>query len=128
MFYSIKSNEDINSFYDKTNALHDGYIIGVHFENNGISRTENGHSFNPEKTKLTLKILVTSIWDAIVEIEFENLMEWQIKDNQWDMTDTTVMFDESSWIIWSDDVYIDMDELKKGSYVIAKSMKWRIVE
>lgn len=33
-------------------------------------------------------------------------------ENILDMTDTTVMFDERNWIIWSDDVYINMDELK----------------
>lgn len=49
-------------------------------------------------------------------------------ENISDMTDTTVMFDERNWIIWSDDVYINMDELKNGSYAIAKSMKWRIIE
>jgi hypothetical protein len=61
-------------------------------------------------------------------LEFENLLEWQIKDNQWDMTDTTVMFDDHNWIIWSDDVYINMEEVKKGSYAIAESMRWRITE
>ena len=63
-----------------------------------------------------------------MEIEFENLSEWQIKDNQWDITDTTVMFDKQHRIIWSDDAYISMDELKEGSYAIAGSMKWRTVE
>ena len=81
-----------------------------------------------KQTRLVVKIFVTSIGDAVVELEFENLLEWQIKDNQWDMTDTTVMFDDHNWIIWSDDVYINMEEVKKGSYVIAKSMKWRIAE
>lgn len=128
MFNSIKVNEDIKDFLDKTNSLHDGYIIGVQYTNNGITKIENGHNFNPQQTKLTLQILVTSICDTIVEIEFENLLEWQIKDNQWDITDTTIIFNEQNRIVWSDDVYINMDELRKGSYAIAKSMKWRIVQ
>ena len=128
MYNSIKSSEDIQYFLENVNSLHDGYIIGVQYVNNGISKTEHGHSFNLEQTKLVVKILVTSICDAVVELEFENLLEWQIKDDQWDMTDTTVMFDDHNWIIWSDDVYINMEEVKKGSYVIAKSMKWRIAE
>ena len=128
MYNSIKSSEDIQYFLENVNSLHDGYIIGVQYVNNGISKTEHGHSFNLEQTKLVVKILVTSICDAVVELEFENLLEWQIKDNQWDMTDTTVMFDDHNWIIWSDDVYINMEEVKKGSYVIAESMKWRIAE
>ncbi len=128
MYNSINSSEDIQYFLEKVNSLHDGYIIGVQYANNGISKIECGHSFSPEQTKLVVKILVTSICDAVVELEFENLLEWQIKDNQWDMTDTTVMFDDNKRIIWSDDVYINMEEIKKGSYVIAKSMKWRISE
>lgn len=128
LYYSIKSNEDIQYFLENTNSLHDGYIIGVQYANNGISKIEYGHSFSPEQTKLVVKILVTSICDAVVELEFENLLEWQIKDNQWDMTDTTIMFDDKNWIIWSDDAYVTMEEVKKGSYVIAKSMRWRIAE
>jgi hypothetical protein len=128
MYKSIKSNEDIQYFLEKTNSLHDGYIIGVRYENNGISTTESGYRFSPEQTKLVIKILVTSICDTIVELEFENLKEWQIKDKQWDMTDTAIIFDDHNWIIWSDDVYINIEEVKKGSYAIAKSMRWRIVE
>ena len=44
------------------------------------------------------------------------------------MTDTTVMFDDHNRIVWSDDVYINMEEVKKGSYAIAMSMRWRIAE
>ena len=128
MYNSIKSNEDIQYFLKNVNSLHDGYIIEVQYVNNGISKIEHGHSFNPGQTKLVVKILVTSIGDTVVELEFENLFEWQVKDNQWDMTDTTVMFDDHNRIVWSDDVYINMEEVKKGSYAIAKSMRWRITE
>jgi len=128
MFNEIKTNKDIEVFLEKTNYLHDGYIIDVRYTHNGISKIENGHYFEPDKTKLILKILVTSIWDAVVEIEFESLFEWQIKDNQGDILHTSVAFDEQNRIIWSDDAYINMDEVKKGSYAIASSMKWRIAE
>lgn len=131
MFYSIKSSEDIKFFREKTNALHDGYIIGVQYANKGISRVGDAHYFSPEQTKLILQILVTSMLDTIVEIEFENLLEWQIKDNQRDIRDifdASIVLDDHNWIIWSDDVYINMEEVKKGSYAFAKSMKWRIVE
>ena len=90
--------------------------------------TEDGYTFNPEQTKLVLQILVTSICDVVVEIVFENLLEWQVKDNQWDITDTSVIFNEQNWIIWLDDFFADMETTKKGTYVIAKSMKWRIIE
>ena len=128
MFNEIKTNDDIKLFLERSNSLHDGYIIGVRYTNCGISRVENGHSFNPEQTKLVLQILVTSICDAVVEIEFENLLEWQIKDNQWDITDTSVIFNEQNWIVWSDDFFVNMEQTKKGSYAIAQTMKWRIIE
>ena len=100
----------------------------MHYANNGISIDGDTYHFNPEQTYLTLQILVTSICDTIIEIEFEYLKEWQIKDNQWDITDTTVFLDKDNWILWSDDVYVNQDELKNSSYVIAKAMKWRVVE
>ena len=128
MFTSIKTTEDIKNFLDKTNSLHDGYIISVKYANNGIKKIENASYLNPEQTKLIIQIMVTSICDTIVEIEFENLLEWQIKDNQFEITDTSIIFNKQNCIVWADDVYLNMDELKKGSYVIAKSMKWRIIE
>ena len=128
MYNEIKTIKDIEFFLDKTNSLHDGYIINVHYANNGISIDGSTYYFNPEQTKLTLQILVTSICDTIIEIEFECLKEWQIKDNQGDITDTTVFLDKDNWILWSDDVYVNQDELKNSSYVIAKAMKWRVIE
>ena len=126
MFNIIKTKKDVENFLDKTNALHDGYIIGVQYTNGGITKLEYGHHFNPEQTKLIIQVLVTSIFDTIVEIEFENLLEWQIRDNQWDITDSSIIFDENGSIIWLDDVYTTAEEIKKGSYVIAKTMQWRI--
>ena len=128
MYHEIKSNDDIRCFYEETNSLHDGYIIGIQYEHNGISKIPHGHHFDFEQTNLVLKILVTSISDAVVELVFDGLYEWKIEDNQWDMTDTTVMLDDHNRIIWSDHVYINMAEVVKGTYVIAKSMRWRIAE
>ena len=128
-FYSIISSEDINFFLEKTNALHDGYFIRVQYVNDAITNIdENGHYINPDAKKLILRILVTSIYNSIVEIEFDGVVEWKIIDNQMDITDTSIIFDEKNHIVWSDDCFINMTELKQGSYVIANSMKWRIVE
>ena len=130
MFQSIKNKRDVRNFLDKTNALHDGYIIGVQYMNDAIMHTDSGGRFiEPDKTKLVLRVLVTSMDDIIVEIEFEALSEWQIKDKvyQKEITDTEVFFMDGM-IAWSDDFYDDPLEFKEGSYVIAKSMKWRIVE
>ena len=128
MFHSIKSIKDINHFLDKTNSLHDGYIVGVTYTNNGISKIEGGHYFEPGKTRLILQILVTSIWDTVVEIEFDNLLEWQIKDRHWDIIGVSVFFNNKNLIVWMDDIYTDEEEMKKGSYVIAESMKWQITK
>ena len=128
MLRSIKNIKDINIFLEETNSLHDGYVVNVRYNNDGISKIEGGHYFEPSKTKLVLQILVTSIWDAVVEIEFENLLEWQIKDNQSDIFDVSVFFNENNLIVWMDDTYISAEEMKKGSYVIAESMKWRIIK
>ena len=128
MFNIIKTKKDIENFLDKTNALHDGYIIGVQYVNGGITKLDYGHHFNPEQTKLTIQVLVTSIYDTIVELEFENLLEWQIKDNHSDILDVSVFFNEENLIVWMDDIYTSAEDMKKGSYVIAESMKWRIAK
>ena len=128
MFKAIRTAADIAEFLDSTNGLHDGYIIGVQYANNGITSIPHGHLFDYLKTKLTLQILVTSMDDTLVELEFEGLWEWQIKENENDIIVTTLMFDKKNRIIWSDDQFINMAELKNGSYAIAQSMKWRFVE
>lgn len=128
MFYSIKNTNDIHDFLHHTNSLHDGYVVDVQYRHNGISNIEGGHRFEPAKTKLVLQILVTSLCDAMVEIEFENLLEWQIQGNQRAIFGTSVFFNKENLIVWTDDMYTSAEEMKKGSYVIAESMKWRIVE
>ena len=128
MLHSINNTNDINEFLDKTNSLHDGYVIGVKYINNGISKIDGGHYFEPSKTKLGLQILVTSICDAVVEIEFENLLEWQFKESQLEILAVSVLFNEEHLIVWMDDIYTNTEEMKKGTYVIAEFMKWRIVK
>ena len=126
MYTVIKTKKDIENFIDKTNGLHDGYIIGVQYTNDGIAKSDYGYDFDPEQTELVLQILVTSVCNRVVEIAFEDLLEWQIKDNRQEITDTTVLLDENGSVIWLDDVYTSAAEVKTGSYVIAKTMKWRI--
>ena len=128
MFNEIKTEKDIQTFLEKTNQLHDGYILSAIYTNNGIKKTESGHSYFPWMTTLTLKVLVTSIWDAIVEIEFEGLCEWQIHDTFSDIFATTLSFDDMGHIVWADNPWHTREELKSSSFVIAASMKWRIAE
>lgn len=127
-YIAITNQQDIERFIDETNGLHDGYIIGVEYRNEGISSVPGGHSFDPTRTSLRLRVLVTSMWDAVVELLFENIQQWQIRDEQWDMTDISLSVDEKGWITWADD-YSTAPEIRvKGSYVVARSMKWRIME
>ncbi len=127
MYKEIKSDADIEAFLDQTNGLHDGYVIGVRYENTGIEKIVGGHRFYPEKTKLILQILVTSIWDAVAELEFEDILEWQIRVGSWDITETRVTYDEKKGILWADEDFTTEEEAKEGSYVKAKSMRWRIL-
>ena len=131
MFNEIKTEKDMQNFIDKTNSLHDGYIIGVQYINDVMTNVdENGYFNNPDATKLILKILVTSIWNTVVEIEFENLWEWQLLNDTYFsvILDTSISFNDKGYIIWADDVWENRDDLEGCSYAIAKSMKWRIVE
>ena len=131
MFNEIKTETDIQDFIDKTNSLHDGYIIGVQYTNDVHTNVdENGYFTNPDATKLILRILVTSIWDTVVEIEFESLWKWQVlNDTYFDVIlDTSVSFNDKGYIVWADDVWTDQNDLEGCSFAIAKSMKWRIVE
>ena len=70
-FVYIKTEKDITDFSEKTNALHDGYIISALYANNGITKIKGGHQFTSELTKLTIRILVTSIWDTIERLSLK---------------------------------------------------------
>ena len=107
--------------------MHDSYLIGVQYVHSGHTGG-NPHRIDPKLSELRVRYMVTSIQDDIVELIFSSLVEWQIKDNQWEIAETAVVFCEKDCIIWSDNAFTNDDELKEGSYVIAKSMKWRIVE
>ena len=129
MFKDIKTQEDIKEFLENTNFLHDGYIVSAEYAHNGISKIENGHSVSPWMTTLRLRVLVTSIWDAVVEIKFEGLDGWQIKEDSLSaILLTTLSFDDHGRIVWAGDVWQDLEELKSCSYVIASSMKWRMIK
>ena len=131
MFKEIKTEKDIQDFIDKTNSLHDGYIIGLQYTNDVHTNIDkNGDFTNPDATKLILRILVTSIWDTVVEIEFESIWKWQVlNDIYFDVIlDTSVSFNDKGYIVWADDVWTDQNDLDDCSFAIAKSMKWRIVE
>ena len=130
MFNEIKTEKDIQYFLEKTNSLHDGYIVGVQYTNDVLTNVDaDGYFTNPDATKLIIRILVTSIFDTLVEIEFENLWKWQVLNDTYYyvILDTSVSFNEKGYIIWADDALIEPEDIEGSSYAIAKSMKWRIV-
>lgn len=125
-FIPIKTAEDVDIFLKETNFCHDGYIISAEYGNDGITPFgENGHSFDFERTKVSVRILVTSLWDSVVELQFEGIIDWQIKGVQSEIFHTAVALD--GFVTWTEDLCGDPEDYKRGSYVIAKSMKWRFV-
>ena len=65
--------------------------------------------------------------DTTVEIEFEDVLKWQIKNDCSEILDITLFFNEG-FVVWADDIITDMEDIKNCSYVVARSMKWRIVD
>ncbi len=126
-YSKIQSSADIDVFIEKTNAIHDGYIVAVDFRNKGIKVVDYGYEFNPELTQLKISILITSIFDAVLEIVFDNIIEWKIKDSQLEILEATVFFDEKGFIIWTDDETNKNDFKTNDCYVIAQKMKWRFI-
>lgn len=125
-YYSIKSPADIEAFTEKTNALHDGYIIAVEYQNNGIKISGDAYEFNPELKQLKVRVLVTSIQDAVFEMLFENVLEWKITECDDGIFEAGIVFDEKGHVIWTDDAYSMENFKENGSYVIARKMMWRI--
>lgn len=134
MFYEIQTEKDIEEFLDKTNALHDGIILNVRYSNTGIAKAKGGgYNLDPTKTKLTLQILVTSIWDAVVEMEFEDISEWQLQCAPYhadEIQEASVKIEERPYkrIIWAESFWTTKEDLEGGSYVIAQTMRWRFAD
>ena len=125
-YHPINSQSDIDLFLDRTNGLHDAYLIGVDYVHNGISGG-NPCYFDVDKAELRLRWLVTSIYDKTVELVFATPLEWQLKDCGFDIINTAVSITESGLVIWADDFSTAPEYREQGSYVIAKSMKWRFL-
>lgn len=125
-YFSVESKQDVACFLEQTNGLHDGYIISIQYEHYGHSGG-NPHRINHELSQLRIRIMVTSICDAVVEMVFQAALEWQIKDSTYDITDTFVSFTNDGNVIWADDYSTEPNGWKSGSYVIAREMKWRFL-
>lgn len=126
-YKTIRTPADAETFQDKANGLHDGYITHVGYHNGGISARENYLSFDFRETSLVIQILVTSMrGHPTFELHFRGVTEWQIRDCQMsEMTDCTILFLDDGKLLWADDCSANLSDLKKGSYVIAESIQYR---
>ena len=122
----IRTQADIDRFLDRVNGLHDAYLIGVDYAHLGHSGG-NLHYIDPDRCELRLRYLVTSIHDAVVELVFTAPLQWQLRDQGFDITDTAVSFTKEGFLIWADDSSTDPATREDGSFVIAKSLKWRFL-
>lgn len=120
MFQIIHTKKDIDRFQDAVNGLHDGYLIGVEYVHRGISGG-NPCWIDPEKTELRLRYLVTSIYDAVVELRFAGVRSFQLRENGNDVIECFADL-EPSGILWRD------DEDESGSWVRAQEMSWKILK
>ena len=125
-YHTIDSQSDIDLFLDRTNDLHDAYLIGVQYAHNGHTGG-NPSYIDPDRAELRLRWLVTSIYDRIVELVFTAPLQWQLRDQGFDITDTAVSFTDNGFVVWADDFSTDPEVRESGSYVIAKAMKWRFL-
>ena len=125
-FHPIQTRSHIEYFLEQTNGLHDAYLIGVEYAHMGISGG-NPCYIDPDRAELRLRYLVTSMYDQPVELVFTSPLQWQLRDQGFDITDTAVSFTDKGFVIWADDNSTAPEVRESGSYVIAKAMKWRFL-
>lgn len=125
----ILTPEDAKAFIQAVNHLHDGEITDISYKFNGITKLpEGGHMYAPDMTALHITVLVTSIWDSVVELVFEALDDWQLKSNQMGIYGTLVEWGDPGRVIWTTSHSTDMTYMKESSYIVCHGMKWRFIE
>ena len=127
MDYRIISDEqDAAAFLSETKGLHDGYIISVDHQHHGYTWGDPLY-IDTEKTKLVLRVMVTSIYDTLIEMVFESIKDFQIKDADYELLDSSISFSKDGYVTWCGDLSTEPDSLRNSNFVISKVMKWRIV-
>lgn len=127
--HTIRTSKDIERFQDVSNGLHDGYITHVEYNNSGISFVEHGLRFDYTGLSLVIYVLVTSLpGHPTFEISFRNILEWQINSFQFsDMIGFSILILQNDTFLWADDISSNIDDLKQGSYVVAESIRYRML-
>ena len=82
---------------------------------------------DPEKTKLVLRVMVTSIYNTLIEIAFEGIKDFQIKNEEYGLLDSSISFSKDGFVTWCGDLSAEPNSLRDSNYVVARMMKWRIV-
>ena len=126
----ILTSEDAKNFIEAVNHLHDGEITAINYQFTGITALpEGGHMYAPDMTELHITVLVTSIWDSVVELVFENLDDWQLGGHSGScIYDVLVDFNDRGFVIWTTGCSTDMAVMQEEDFVIARHMKWRFIE
>ena len=126
----ILTLEDAKAFIQAVNSLHDGEITDIRYQFNGITKLpEGGHMYAPDMTEMRITVLVTSIWDSVVELVFESLDDWQLGGCSGScIYDVLVDFNDQGFVIWTTGCSTDMAVMQEADFVIARRMKWRFVE
>ena len=129
-YTSILTPEDAKAFIQAVNSLHDGEIMAIHYQFNGITKLpEGGHMYEPDETELRITVLVTSIWDSVVELVFESLDDWQLGGYSGScIYDILVDFNGQGFVVWTTGCSTDMAVMREADFVVARRMKWRFVE
>lgn len=125
-YREIKTNRDAVRFDRETNGLHDGYLVSVSYSHEGYTWGNPMH-VDPQKTFLVLRIMVTSLRDTLVEMEFEGIRDFQIKETAYGLVDSSISITKDRLITWCGDNSTETDVLRDANYVIADKMKWRII-
>ena len=125
-YHEIRNAQDVSDFLSETNGLHDGYIVSANYQHQGYV-LGNPMLIDPQKSKLVLNVMVTSINNTLVELVFEDIRNFQIKDANYDLLDSSIVFSEDGSVTWCGDYSCEPDVLRDANYVAAGTMKWRIV-
>ena len=123
----INSRDDAALFLQKTNGLHDGYIVGFEYSNDGIEAGDGWTSVNLEKSELRIRVLITSLEEKpTVELIFSGILDWKIKSGVSVVFGSTIGFDEGA-VIWADAHSLEREVLRESSFVKAADMRWRFL-
>lgn len=127
VYNEIKNQKDVNLFDAITNCLHDGYIISVGYQNDGIDAKDGYTEFDYRKTSLVIRVLVTSLSEKpIVELCFKDIIDWQIVSGNNEILDSAFSFEKNGCITWIDSYCTDKEIMRDSTFVVAKHIFWRL--